>query len=146
MTCLNLIGNHFNIANIENIMTRICGRNWIPVQMLAICLFYIFKDAKVRNSGVINTLARGSLGVYVIHENMLFRYVEDNSSILWNKLLRVDEYFSKPDFVFVFILSVIAVYLLCSFIEFIRWKLEQNVMLKSRLIMKLFGVIDKFSI
>ena len=80
----------------------------------AIFLFYIFLDMRSFNNVFINTLAQGTLGVYLIHENPIWNeYIREN-------VLKTHYWYTTNQFI-PYIMSVtVCIYLFCTLIDLIR--------------------------
>ena len=96
-------------------ISRLQGRNSIFAIISAVALFYIFKNLKIKPSKIINTIAKGTLGVYLIHESPFW------SDKLWNNLINLDFYFETSYYFIVFyIVSVLTIYCIAVFMDLAR--------------------------
>lgn len=82
----------------------------------AVGLISIFQNIKPFYNKTINAISGCTFGVYLIHDNPVVR------SILWTELLDNTPYFNSNTLIPRVLLSVLAVFLVCTFIEFIRKK------------------------
>lgn len=82
--------------------------NTLLAVFVTISTFMIFKNIKFPSNKVINYLAKGSIAVYLFHENQFF------SKILWEDVLQCDLMVNSPTFVLLFHLlgSIILIYLI----------------------------------
>ena len=93
--------------------------NKILAVFLAISIFYLFKNMKIKYNKYINQIALSIFGVLLIHN--------DNKSmriLLWNKIFKVVDTYNKS-FIYVFmhsILSVLIIFIICVIIDQIRIK------------------------
>lgn len=106
--------------------TRISGRN-IFIVLDALFMFYFFKNLKVKNSKVINTIGRATLGVYIIHDNIFL--CEGNNSILWDRILKINEWYTSPWFILHMVISIIAIFAVCTIIEILRIMIVDDLLL-----------------
>jgi hypothetical protein len=65
---------------------------------------------------VINYISAGNLGVYMIHEHPMMR------KLIWEVIFPIDNisFYSEGDYLFRFILIILAIYTGCWVIEWIR--------------------------
>lgn len=83
----------------------------------AIAIFCLFKNLKIKYSPTINTIASTTFGVYLIHDNLIVR------NWLWTDFLHCPEYATQEGFLIFAISTLIALYILFTFIEIMRSKL-----------------------
>ena len=92
--------------------------NSITIFAASVCLFMFFKNMNIkeRMPRLVEKFAVATFGVYLIHENYLVR------EILYDKILRVSYYATKSFGykAFAMIISVLAVFYVCSCIEMLR--------------------------
>ncbi len=82
----------------------------------AVSLFYLFKNMKIRESGIsemICTLAPYTFGVYLMHEHVLVRYE-------WMKWLRIEQVAGSYRFVLHLVGCVLMVYSAGSAVDMVR--------------------------
>lgn len=87
----------------------------------AISIFCLFKNLKIKYSPTINTIASATFGVYLIHDNPIVR------NWLWTDFLHCPEYATQEGFLIFAIFTLIALYILFTFIEIMRSKLFTKV-------------------
>lgn len=88
----------------------------------AVCLFYVFKNIRIRESGMSETicvLAPYTFGVYLLHEHVLVRYE-------WMKWLRIERVAGSYRFVMHLIGVVLMVYAAGSAVDMVRAWLFQK--------------------
>ncbi len=107
--------------------------------LIAIFTFLLFKNFKIKNSRVINTIAAASFGVYLIHDNEYIR------QLLWGKLVNAGSLKDSPYLILYSVTACVGVYAACTILELARiYLLEKNYM---KLIYKaepqINGVIEK---
>lgn len=120
---------------------RLEGRSSVFAIITAISLFYIFKNLKIKQSTLINVVAKGTLGVYLFHESE-FLYES-----LWNKLLNLDAYFkNSANYILVYICSVLLIYFVATVIDLIRLNLLEKPLfsIKLPLLERLFNKFDSY--
>ena len=95
-------------------IVALTGLKSIFVLIVSVCIFLLFKNIKINNLFVINKFGSFCFGVYLFHENFFMR------KLLWKKLFCISNY-SVDTLYGIKILGIgIFVFLLCSFIEWIR--------------------------
>ena len=112
ITTLYVIGIHFKILPfIKDLPQRyICSNSSIFVIIIAICIFLLFKNKKIKYNQYINTASTTALGIYLIHDNYLLR------EIIWNKIAPISLYFNKCFFPIYAITKILAVFIICYII------------------------------
>ena len=78
-------------------------------------LFMLFKNIKIKQNRVINTIAASTFGVLLIHANS-----DAMRRFLWQDVLHNKSYYNSPFLVVHAILSVILVYIVCICIDQVR--------------------------
>ena len=94
--------------------------NNIFVLIELIALFMFFKQLNIKNIKVIKIvefIAPLTLAVYLIHEQSQLR------TVLYNKILHTEICYHNPYEIFIMIGSVLAIFIVCIIIEFIRQKI-----------------------
>ena len=81
----------------------------------AVCAFMFFKDLKIKNSKIINTIASATFGVLCIHAAS-----DEMRSWLWGDFLNVVGVHSNGDGYLHILLSVLGVYSVCTVVDLIR--------------------------
>ena len=87
----------------------------------AIAIFCFFKNLKIKHNPSINTIAAATFGVYLIHDNPIVR------NWLWTDFLHCPEYATQDGFLIFAILTLVALYILFTFIEILRSKLFSKI-------------------
>ena len=88
---------HIKILDINNFF----------IFVLAISIFGIFKDLKIKSNKIINSIAVSVFPIYLIHDNFTVR------EYLWHKFLPTIQYVSSPNFIFYVIFIPIIVFTVC---------------------------------
>ncbi len=94
----NFIPRIYTLSGYFQIWTK------IPNLMEGIGLFLIFKNIKLKPNKMVNTVAASTFNVYLFHDHPLMR------DILWEKLLKVNDYVGRSTFLIHFVFSVIIVF------------------------------------
>lgn len=110
--------------------------NSLPLLILSITLFIVFKNMKLKQSKVLNLIASSIFGVYLIHDNVYMR------DFLWGKLLKNNTYATSPYLMIHFVFSVIAVFVVCTIIDQIRMQIVEKRVV-DKLIDKLYNIYNK---
>lgn len=85
---------------------RLLGYNNPLIIIASVFFFYIFKNIKLKNSKLINAIAKSTLGIYMIHEHPLVRkwmydYLKIAESLVDKNLISILLY----NTVFIFVVS-----------------------------------------
>lgn len=88
--------------------------NQIIPLIISICLFLIFKNLHINTNSVINKISSCTLGIYLIHTNILLR------NFIWIDILKVNEYTDSNKLIIYSIYSVGIVFFVCMIIDLIR--------------------------
>ena len=116
----DLLGTKYDFFNSHSIyLLNITS----PFVILIGCsLFSIFINKPIIKNDNINFISSLILGVYLISDNEYIR------SVLWNDLLRCNEYINSPFLLIHLIISIILVIIICLMIEMIRKNLIENIL------------------
>lgn len=85
----------------------------IPL-VISICMFLIFKNLQINSSEIINKIASCTLGIYLIHTNILLR------DFIWLDIFKVDTYINSQYLIIYEFFAVSIVFLICAIIDIIR--------------------------
>lgn len=94
--------------------------------ILAVCLFYIFKDfVHIGFSKIINVIASSTFGVYIFHENFFLNSHGENgiteTCLLWEQWLHLGEHFENDVFFPLYLIGcMLLVFCTCSVLELFR--------------------------
>lgn len=91
---------------------------------IAITLFLYFLTMKPIYNKNINTISSTILGIYLIHDNNLMRMV------IWDYIFPNINYINSNFYIIFFIIKVCLVFIICSFIEFLRKKYIEPIFIK----------------
>jgi hypothetical protein len=111
---LIFLGHVTDIETFTNQSTRFMALNSPLIIITSVELLIGFASLKPYYNRKINVWASATLGVYLIHEHTLFR------PYLWQVILKNPEIYSSNLLVVHAIISIAAVYLICSCIDLIR--------------------------
>lgn len=91
---------------------------------IAVTLFLYFLTMKPIYNKNINIISGTILGIYLIHDNDLMR------TIIWDYIFPNMEYIHSDCYILFFIIKVCLIFIICSFIEFLRKKYIEPVFIK----------------
>jgi len=120
--CTYLAGYLFAIFKDEGLIvlnSSFYAYNFLPTYIASIVLFILFLNIVINNNivnKIIAFLSPLTLGVYLIHQN---QYI---STIIWEEL-QVSNHLYSGYFILFAIMSVLAIYFICSTIDWFRLKL-----------------------
>lgn len=127
------------IPKVNNTITYFGKSNSFPLLILSINMFLIFKNIKVKNSNFINLIANSTFGVYLIHDNQIVR------SYLWENLLKNNTYSESPYLILHLIISIIAVFIVCTMIDQFRIHIIEKKIV-DKLIDKIYNLCYKIKL
>lgn len=136
----SFLGSYYDI-NLLIKHANLFSTRFSPLMVLdAVFLFYLFKNIKIKNSKLINTLAQTALGIYLIHENPLAK------KLLWDKILRIKDVYYYDTYIIYFVLSVIILFVIAAVIELIRINLIEKPIFSIKIVFieHVFQKIDAF--
>ncbi len=126
MLTVNILGHRLNLPQNTGILLHIFANRNIFLMILAMGIFYIFKNnVKIGHSKIINAVASTTLGVYIFHENpLLCSYGENGvreTALLFEHWLKIGVHFEQDKlYPLYFISCVLGVFATCSIIDFAR--------------------------
>lgn len=78
------------------------------------CLFYLFRNIKIKQSNGINRIASTTFGILLIHDHNVFR------PYLWQNIINTKKWSSSSYFLLYVMLSTILIFLICMMIDLAR--------------------------
>ena len=102
----------------------------------SICLFFLFLEIKMKYSVIINFLAKGCFGIYILHQIPAF------TEFMWKKIFMVDLWLNSKMYGVYYFVTVLCIFLVGSFIDFFRRKLIEPKILNLRLYSWLYQKIN----
>lgn len=112
-----------NIQIFSDNSTYFAALNSPFVLLTGIELFVGFIKLNPYHNQVVNRLAGATLGVYLIHDNEMFR------PYLWRVILKNAEMYTSPLLIVHALVSVVVVYLVCSCIDLLRQNTVERIFL-----------------
>lgn len=89
-------------------------RNHFCLLFLAIFIFILFKNMRIKNNKIINIVSSTTFGIYLFHENTFIKF------FLWQDLFDVDAFANNYILPVVMILAVIGIFAIGCMVELIR--------------------------
>ena len=86
-----------------------------------LCLFMFFKNLKLKHNIFVNTVAKSTFGVLLIHSNS-----ETMRKFLWKDLLNTVGMYYSPYLIVHAIVSIIGIFVVCTIIDYIRIMLVER--------------------
>ena len=141
---LNVAANVSHHDFIFELMDKVFRNTRSPFLILmAFSLFTFFNNLSIKRSRLINTVASGVIGVYIVHENMLLNGTYNNkSAFIWEQVLGVSEIFEKSYFPFLWFLDILIVFALSWILGWVFSKAVDLIM-RWTLVRKFCNWIDK---
>lgn len=123
--------------NIYIDITHFDGLYCLPVLIGSVGIFMWFKNIHIKENKVINFFGKTSFAVYLLHDHLLYK------NILWSIDIKTQLVEQSPVYIFVghLFLSMIFIYLIASFIEFLRVTILEKTLFKIKIFDK---YLDKF--
>ena len=90
--------------------------NGLIVVSCAVVLFLVFVSANSYSNKTINTIAKSTFGIYLLHDNMYRNFI-------WDDLLKIPTRFQNPLFPIISIGTVVMIFISCLLIDYIRERL-----------------------
>lgn len=93
--------------------------NTLPMLLLSVSVFMIFLDIKINYSKIINRVASTTLGIYMLHDGVLNKYI-------WNNIFRAKEHLNSKFSILYILISAITIYICGMIIDLIRQFIEKH--------------------
>lgn len=114
-----IVGNMIGHPGIEYFF--VADSNKVLALVTAICAFMFFKNVHIPQSKLINRIAASTLGVLLIHANS-----DTLRQWLWHDVLKNTTFFNSPMLIVHAVVSVCAIYVVCTVIDQVRiWAVEK---------------------
>ena len=106
---------------------------------MSIATFLFFKNLKIEKNAIIAFLAKGTFGVYLIHENSCAR------KFIFNVLVGINEYYTveTPKLICYVLGWAAIIFVSCIIIDTLRRKLLEEPLFKLKFLDNFFAKIDK---
>ena len=92
--------------------------NSLPMLFLSISIFEIFKKIKLNHNKVINTIASTTLGIYLLHDGLLAKY-------MWNDIFMTLECLNSKYYLLCILISTIIIFIGGAMIDLMRQLVEK---------------------
>ncbi|MCI9312924.1 MAG: acyltransferase [Erysipelotrichaceae bacterium] len=119
-----LLGHTFHSNMLLQRSMHFSSLNSPFILMTAVSLFHAFSTMSTRSSKWINLFSSCTLGVYLIHDNMLMR------TYIWDNILKCSLFADSVFLIFHCLFSVVMIYLVCCFIDLVRQQTLERLFLK----------------
>ncbi len=142
---INYIGSYTKLDSLLGGVYRLRSCSNILILFAGIFMLYMFKKLDISNNRIINIIAKSTMGVYVLHENLLFiTPITDKGTLLYNEILHAQLFATSPYLLIVLICSSLLIFIVFSIIDIILEKYVINPILKITKLDKNIGkYIDK---
>ncbi|MCM1244892.1 MAG: acyltransferase [Roseburia sp.] len=107
----------------------------IPAFVCAFALFFWFKNLSVKYSRIINTCAKATFGIYVMHQVPVFLMP------LWHQIFKTDSWINTPKLLPGSIVVIFTVFIVGVLIDFVRQFFETR-LFRNKFMIRLCGTID----
>lgn len=135
---VSILINKYTSLNVD--ITHFHGLYCILTLIGSIGIFMLFKNLHIKGNKIINFFGKTSFAVYLLHDHLLYR------NILWSMDLKTQLVEQSPAYIFVghLFVSMIIIYLIASFIEFLRVTLLEKRLFKIKVFDKYFDRFDNW--
>ena len=111
LTFTYLLPGHDNIF--ITLYQNLRGRTLITIGV-SVLIFYCFKNYKIGYNKWINIIGKATFGIYLLHENFVFRPCDGHTSLLWAGLFHLDWWYKNSIAAGVIhIIAVMLVFIIC---------------------------------
>lgn len=130
---LILIGWYYNITISGGnqfshfILQVMCNESSITNILAGTALFFFFKNLKVKPLPLVNELAKGTLGILLIHDHNFFRYY------FWPIIVKTPQWFDSNKFIILIGLFVIWTFIVGTIIDYLRRSIEKIIFKNSKI-------------
>lgn len=125
---LDCISIKFNISNYKMKVTYLVDLNSILVLITSVHLFLWFLKLDIKQNKIINTIAKSTFGIYIIHEHIFIK------KLVWNNIFKIINITATWQLVILAIVSTILIFVVCLIIDQMRintiGKLEDKIIKK----------------
>lgn len=88
-------------------------------------IFFLVKNIQIPQCPFVNKIARYTFAVLLIHDhNYLRKYV-------WHYFVEVESWYASSYFIIIFMLAIIAIFYVCSVIEYLRMNIIETIILSN---------------
>ena len=127
-------------TQIFNLMYTVIGNEISPLNMIAgICIFFLFKNIKIKNIKAINFIASHTFGVLLLHDHNYFRY------IIWERVFGVSKVYPANALIQLAYTIIVALIVFAAgvVIDIIREYLLEKPLAKTKLYSKACNLLEK---
>ncbi len=126
------LGESINNLIVISKSTYFSNFNSFIVLIISVTMFIYFATKKPFVNPIINEVAKCSFGIYLLNDNFLVR------PFLWNIIVKCNIYYRSSFLILHAIFSVVAIYLFCAGVEYVRMTLIEP------LWMKIYDFLEKY--
>lgn len=114
----------YNLKNVSDLFKEVdvaylWRPNTIPILILSISIFEIFKNLKIGHSKIINLFASTTLGIYMLHDGPLIDYI-------WKVIFKTKEHLQSNKSVIYILSAALIIFLVGAIIDLIRQFIEKQ--------------------
>lgn len=114
---LKALGQYFDLKILYKLISHFYERDNLLIQTIAFSIFYIILRLKPFNSKTINKIAKHTLGIYIITDNILLRTGEN--SILFQGIFSSYQYFNSWYYGIYCLVELVLIFAVCIILDFI---------------------------
>ncbi len=114
--CMDAFCAFIHLRDLKGKLLYFADINSALMLVTSVYLFLAFKQLRIGHSRLINSIAATTFGIYLMHDNNLFRF------FLWREIFPFKDWYSSPLLPLYSIAVVLVVFSCLSIIDFLRFK------------------------
>lgn len=114
---LKALGQYFDFKIAYKLIYHFYERDNLLIQIIAFSIFYLILRLKPFQSIIINKIAKHTLGVYIITDNILLRTGE--KSILFQEIFKSYQYINNWYYGLYCLMELVLIFIVCIILDFI---------------------------
>ena len=104
---------------------------------ISVLFFIVFSKINIKANTVVLSVAKSTFGIYLIHDNVLFR------DFLWSNIIQTGKMYQYEWFALYAICAVVLLFIVCSVIDILYSKVIENNIFKLNFVDKIIKKIDR---
>ncbi len=137
---VNILSEKYPENKILSLIFAVIGSEISPLNIIAgICIFFLFKNIKIKNIKPINFIASHTFGILLLHDHNYFRY------IIWERIFGVSKVYPAGALIQLAYTIIVALIVFAAgvLIDIIREYLLEKPLTKTKLYLKACYLLEK---
>lgn len=137
---VNILSEKYPENNIFSLIYAVIGSEISPLNIIAgICIFFLFKNIRIKNIKAINFIASHTFGILLLHDHNYFRY------IIWERVFGVSKVYPANALIQLAYTIIVALIVFAAgvLIDIIREYLLEKPLTKTKLYSKACDLLEK---